>query len=160
MPGIFHQAGCCCAKPCTDCAGDPADPLVNPQPDVEISVTGICDDECFDLAGTYQYYEYLIASSYCEWFWGIVGVGGRGLPIFYFPSNGKWYSRLYDLHDYIIFGGSDTAPNGWTKCKDVTGLVSCNKTTGKLSGAFDLDGLLSAGGEDCRGCTAHVTLGG
>ena len=152
---------CCCKRPCEDCGFAQSDAVYT-----IIPASGGCTDSChwwypggvvsdsyFEEPGTYD-------PGGCSWRWGS---HAESLQIIYVLATGRWYAQMgYDPpnHYETQFGGTYTG-TGTKNAKDITDLISCDKVTGKLAGAFDLDGL-SPGGfyPDCTGCTAHVTLGG
>ena len=163
MGGIWHQAGCCCGGvPCTDCTGE--------QPDLVATVAGgPCDADCQGAAGTYVFSEYFEDPHYdpdyrcCVWVWRD---GPHSIWLVYDEEGKRWYAlAAAGLFGTEWFGGSVSLghcenPGGpfYLQWKEVTGLVFCNKTTGKLVGEFSLDGRDAH--VDCTGCALEVTLGG
>ena len=174
MPGIWHQAGCCCG-PCGPCSVD--------QPALEATIGGACDPSCADAAGTHAWALFdgdsPEGSLCCAWTWASEEVEDwkRGqVTVLYSGTNKHWYA-VARWHFGLLewFGGGVEPPlcSEWgfgpnkvpvnPDCwKDITGLISCNTETGLLSGAFTLDGrdLGYEDDYDCTGCTMEVTLGG
>lgn len=146
---VAMHADCCCAAPCVDCAGE--------QPNAEVTVTGTCTwGPCQNANGVHIYQGFNEAN--CQWEWLRVAGSARSyLHIFY--SSGIFCARLGE--GVYTHYGSDGSCGGRAYYLDVTAWVSCNKITGLLRGAFDLSGDTGiGGGQNCYGCTAHVTLGG
>ena len=164
MPGIWHQAGCCCAaKPCVDCYAT--------QPDLVATISGVCDAFCSGQAGTYPVFNWDLCyvpddpdqtpCCYWEWrktagasLWAIQIVCCPGPPVRYFGSASRsgWPNYRFGgntVPDCGFWAGSSSI---W---KVITGSVQCNPDTGHLAGAFVLDGL-----DLCVGCSLPVSLGG
>jgi len=159
--GKFNRTAedCCCAGDCSACIGAS-------QPDAEVVVTGTCDDQAWcDLAE--QTYPATIESSpsCCNWWWQWIN-----------PLDAEQYSYLHvsstsdfsatkafigvhtnDHPPYFHYGAAPSSWCGWGSLywKDITGSITCNPSTGILSGTFALPGFAS---DECLGCTATVTL--
>jgi len=146
MPGIFHQAGCCCGCPC-----------LGATPGLTVSVVGGGDPVCglanwpfsdlgpwSPLAGFSS-----LGDDWCSMVWQSWDNGGEGayaawLGLYYRRSTEKWCSWM----DVFICGHAGTdadtcecpegAPVGICPSTDVTGLVSCD--SGDISGVFELAG--------------------
>ena len=147
----------CCCGPCVFCA-DPNGGGPNPQPSLVISIDGGENANCLAGAVTYPWYRWDDSPWHpsCEWAW--LRSYSEYIEITYCILTGRTFAFLV-FGESIIFGGF-VPPDCWEiywahVWKEITGFVTCNKSTGKLSGAFDLDGLGA-----CVGYTAHVTLGG
>jgi len=150
---------CCCESvPCTDCTGA--------QPAADVVISGSCGGEwyCSDADGAYQFYGFSpYSGGFCSWRWDLDFEGySFSIQLLYHVAAAKFYIRLV-FNNYLgsqtIFGGSETV-GGATNVKDVTSTVSCDKSSGKITGTCQLDGMAGGGGADCTGCTATIALGG
>ncbi len=152
MPGIFHQAGCCCG-PCVDCAG------YSQQNNAVVSISGSCGGGNCNAGGSYTPIIFGESSDWCSWKWRLgAPTWTQYLHVVYDKILARWLSRIYYRSDnYVFYGGSITF-NSIPNFLDVSGLVSCDKNTSKLTGTFSLPGLNSPLYGLCFGCTAHVTI--
>lgn len=128
---------CCGAgAPCTDCAGA-QDPVAS----IATTGVGFCDGDFVGLP-----WDTFIDNSpdidHCQWFWTKTGDTVPQLVIT-FNKVTKIYSGFYQA---TSFGSYAKTP--------IT--VTCNKATGKLTGTFQLNGVVDI--IDCTGETADVTL--
>jgi len=148
---------CCCeGEPCSDCADDSEH--TNPQPSTVVTVNGDCTERNKKVEGEWSWNEYiLVGENRCYWTWNRPEkMGSWGLHIVECVASGRWYAFMWEWEsgDAPVYYGGNVAPDCFpfeTVWKEITGLVTCNKTTKKLAGEFDLDSGT---------CTANVTLGG
>ena len=174
MPGIYHQAGCCCSDPCTDCGHDYClygTGSVANYPDCSTGASGVCSF-CNDVQGTYEASNrgsFSNEDDYCEWESDCDGVGGPTLSVVYWKSTKTWYAIVHDYDNKawvqangkLFFGDiAQTGGPAYVKYyKDVTGDVSCDADGPELTGAFSLAGApCDSPGLSCEGCTLTVTL--
>lgn len=149
MPGIFHQAGCCCGggEPCTDCGyNQPTIPAGN------ISVSGTCSGSTCHTADDHDYSFLTFNADECRWSWEN-NSDSWGLEIIYHCDEDRWEAALWYWTPPLNWNGSDFYGG------NVSG-ITCNPNTHHLEGTFSLDGQLSEHGQDCRGCTVTITLTG
>ena len=125
------------------------------QPSVVVSVSGSCDAECSNVAGTYtftSYEDHRPQYDYCDWIWN---KSGYGIQIWYCIDSEEFCAALTYFGDLVgegtceIFRFSGSYPAS----------ISCGQS-GNLAGSFGLPGFDTVGVADCTGCTANVTLGG
>jgi hypothetical protein len=142
---------CCCSDPCSSCAGT--------QNGASGVVSGSCSGgSCSSAGGTYGYINFSSTSTYCRWVWDRAAHNIVFL-LFFCKATSKWYASIYNVGNSA---GSPLYGSATTQCSfepglDVTSSVSCDSGTGLISASFALPGL-NAGGGDCTGCTATITI--
>ena len=165
LPGgktaVFDAAGecaACCvvAEPCVDCAG------YEQQDDAVLSAEGTCSGICSPevwntVAPCVEFIDGFPGEGCCFWRWM---EGTVTLLLVHDKGSGHWYSWGFQ-QVYGAFLGFDVIPcnESYYFVKDITGLIHCNPVTGKLQGAFTLEGDDVANPEQCEGCTLNVTIG-
>lgn len=159
LPMFGNPANCgCCTVTC---------PCASTEPNATITVTGTCppeQDECEFAEGTYSFVHSggTPDDGYCHW-----NMDKEGplwyLHLIYCFNNATWWAYL-DSHAVFFgyFGQDRTDP----QCPCALSVsqsyynVAIECSAGVLSGSFELPGhaKFPPDGENCFGCTAHVTL--
>jgi len=135
------------------------------QEDVVITVDGVCKYR----AGIYEWSGGNESAEFCWWNWfrWVLGAGYIArLMLVYCKASRKFCAKIfltdaaYPWATHVYFG-SDDAQSGcepdiglYDYLSEVTG-ITCNASTHKLEGAFDIPGTTA----ECPGATAHVTTG-
>ncbi len=148
---------CCCGEPCTDCAGS--------QPNAVVSISGSCHAQCWGMEGIYTFSTYTVVPTGCRWYWTLgTPPNVPYLDIWYCQVAEAWCADLrLNWSSRIAFGGTTSADcpcdtTGAFEPLEVLG-ISCNKSTGHLTGTFSLPGRDIGSPSDCSDCTAIITLG-
>jgi len=145
MPGIFHQAGCCCGG--CPCLGD--------EPALTVEFTGSCTDEGWFALVDYWEVDYgfrpMWGRPWCEIQWSTHEPGSGWCYLLHDYVTDKWFAYI-SVDDTAMFGPSAGGEGDPIWGQDVTGLVDC--VDGQITGAFDLDGVW-----DFEGCTASCVIG-
>jgi len=176
MPGLYHQAGCCCRGPCFDCAADdafePTGTIQAPDcPDCTDNPNGCCSFYS-NSAGNYVFDSndekqgFFDEDDYCKWVTALDVSGPHNSVLVFWKSTRKWYAVIVEDpagdsltgtdnpgdFGYGNFWGDEDQTSGPAyvkRCKDVTGNVSCDPDTGAITGSYTLEGV------DCWGPPAN-----
>ena len=143
--GKVAVAEACCCGECHCCLDDEL--LSIPQNNATVTRTGVCDDDylpCrvegdygFNYCGDYS------ADGWCLWDWSsLVNGTNRVLRVTHVIASNTWSAAL-SVGGTTLYSG------------DVTGHVSCDKSTGLLSADFTIDGVEET---RCCGCQARVVI--
>lgn len=175
MPGLYHQAGCCCGgDPCQDCGYDYClygTGSVAGYPGCSTGASGPCSF-CNDAQDVYDgsnYGGFTDETDYCEWVADGYGAGTATLSIVYWKSTRRWYAIVYMTLDKtwvqangkMFYGdiNQTTGPAYVKYYRDVTGDISCDADAPELVGTFELAGAeCDSPGLSCEGCTLTITL--
>ena len=174
MPGIYHQAGCCCVDPCNGCAAndafEPTGSIRAPDcPDCSDSPFGCCSFYA-NSAGAYVFDSndpkqgFFDEDDYCKWVTALDVAGVHNSVLVFWKSTRKWYAAVVeDPADFSSFQGNDPGDPGYgnywgdedqtagpayvKRFKDLTGSVNCSG--GVITGSYTLAGW------DCVGPAAN-----
>lgn len=140
MSSTWHNAGCCCGAPCSDCLEIQDSVVVS----TDAPPAGTCDGD-----GTYAWNTFNDYETFCEWGW-LATINGQVwyLWITYTVATNQWGGAI-DISTGPVLGEYEYA----------SGSLGCSEKTGELSGVITMIGVANGYTRDCTGYTATITVG-